>query len=77
MSHRPHADRLLRLPAVRELTGLAQTSIYRAIAAPATEGGGFPCPVKLGRASAWPEAEIRDWIERRMAERPTPRHRSA
>ena len=76
MSHQSFVtDRLLRLPAVRAMTGLARTSIYRAIAAPATRGGGFPRPVKLGRASAWPEAEVRDWIEQRKAERPAPDHR--
>jgi prophage regulatory protein len=59
-----YSDRLLRLPAVQELTGLARATIYKAVVQ-----RHFPKPVKLGRASAWPEAEVRDWIEARKAER--------
>lgn len=58
-------ERLLRLPVVQNLTGLGRTSIYEAIAR-----GGFPRPAKLGRASAWPETEVRRWIDARLAERP-------
>jgi len=59
-----YSDRLLRLPAVQELTGLARATIYKAVVQRS-----FPKPVKLGRASAWPEAEVRAWIEARKAER--------
>jgi predicted DNA-binding transcriptional regulator AlpA len=52
------------LPAVQELTGLARATIYKAVVQ-----RNFPKPVKLGRASAWPEAEVRAWIEARKAER--------
>ena len=59
-----YSDRLLRLPAVQELTGLARATIYKAVVQ-----RHFPKPVKLGRASAWPEAEVRAWIDARKAER--------
>ncbi|MFC3086348.1 helix-turn-helix transcriptional regulator [Tabrizicola soli] len=59
-----NCDRLLRLPVVQDLTGLGRASIYKAIVERA-----FPKPVKLGRASAWPESEVRRWIEARKAER--------
>lgn len=62
-------DRLLRLPDVLHLTGLKRSSLYRAISTPIAMGGGFPRPAKLGRASAWPESEVREWIERRKADR--------
>lgn len=58
------SDRLLRLPAVQELTGLARATIYKAVVQRS-----FPRPVKLVRASAWPEVEVRAWIEARKAER--------
>lgn len=56
--------KLVRLPEVMKLTGLARPTIYRAI-----QKGQFPAPVKLGRASAWPEHEVHEWIEARMGER--------
>jgi prophage regulatory protein len=58
------SERLLRLPLVQDLTGLGRTSIYDAIAR-----GDFPRPAKLGRVSAWPESEVRRWIDARLAER--------
>lgn len=57
-------DPLLRLPAVAAIVGLKTTAIYMAV-----RRGEFPRPVKLGRISAWPESEIRAWIEDRKAER--------
>jgi prophage regulatory protein len=60
----PETERLLRLPAVKIATGLGRASIYKAIAERS-----FPRPVKLGRASAWPESEVLRWIEARKAER--------
>jgi len=54
--------RLLRLDAVKEITGLSRSTIY---ADPL-----FPKPVKIGeRAVAWVEDEIREWIDARIAER--------
>lgn len=55
-------SRLLRLDAVKEITGLSRSTIY---ADPT-----FPRPVKIGeRAVAWVEDEIREWVDARIAER--------
>jgi len=55
-------QRLLRLAAVREVTGLSRSSIY---ADPE-----FPKPVRIGpRAVAWVEDEVRIWIDERIAAR--------
>jgi prophage regulatory protein len=52
-----------RLPAVRAYTGLSTTTIYDLMAK-----GKFPRPVKLtGRAVAWPESKIADWLAARQA----------
>ena len=54
--------KLVRLEAVKELTGLSRSTIY---ADPT-----FPRQVKIGqRAVAWVESEIREWVEARIAER--------
>ncbi|MDP1575851.1 MAG: AlpA family transcriptional regulator, partial [Cypionkella sp.] len=53
----------LRRPAVLELTGLSTTTIYDQMKA-----GKFPRPIKLtGRAVAWPESRIADWLASRTA----------
>ncbi len=52
---------LLRLPDVRQVTGLSKTSIYRL-----ESKGAFPRRVRLSeRASAWKSEEIAAWIESR------------
>ena len=57
--------KLLRRGAVREKTGWSTSAIYAAMAE-----GTFPKPLKIGkRAVAWVEAEVDEWIERRLAER--------
>jgi len=57
--------RLLRLPVVLERTGLGRDSVYRLV-----RTGAFPAPVKIsGRASAWVESEVSQWIESRATER--------
>jgi prophage regulatory protein len=54
--------KLLRLPAVRQMTGLSRSTIYT--------DPGFPQSVKIGdRAVAWVEDEIIDWVGARIAER--------
>lgn len=59
------ADRFLRLPAVKDVTGLKRSSIYEKIAE-----GSFPKPVPLTpRAVAWVESEIIAWQKARKAER--------
>jgi prophage regulatory protein len=53
---------MLRLPAVKTRTGLSRSTIYLRIAQ-----GTFPRPVSLGgRAVGWLEAEIQDWLQRRI-----------
>lgn len=60
-----NASHLLRRPEVEARTGLSRSELYRRIAQ-----GDFPAPVKLGeRASAWPAAEVDNWIAARIAER--------
>ena len=54
---------ILRLPAVKTSTGLSRSTIYLRISE-----GTFPRPVSLGgRAVGWLEAEIQEWLERRIA----------
>ena len=58
-------ERLLRLPEVRERTGLGRSSIYARIAA-----NEFPQPIRLGgQAVAWAETEVRAWIEEQIRRR--------
>jgi prophage regulatory protein len=55
---------ILRLPMVRARTGLSRSTIYLRIS-----DGSFPLPVSLGaRAVGWLEADIEDWITRRILE---------
>lgn len=51
-----------RLPEVKRSTGLSRSTIYLRMAE-----GKFPKPVSLGgRAVGWLEAEIQDWLQRRI-----------
>jgi prophage regulatory protein len=53
---------ILRLPAVKTSTGLSRSTIYLRVSQ-----GTFPKPVSLGgRAVGWLEAEIQDWLQRRI-----------
>ena len=53
---------ILRLPAVKTRTGLSRSTIYTRISV-----GSFPTPVSLGgRAVGWIEAEVNDWLTRRV-----------
>jgi prophage regulatory protein len=59
----PKTDRILRLPMVRDRTGLSRSTIYDLIARDL-----FPRPVKLGpRAVGWRESTIEVWLEERTA----------
>ncbi|MDP2408076.1 MAG: AlpA family phage regulatory protein [Hydrogenophaga sp.] len=50
-------EKLLRLPAVEELTALRKSSIYAG-----AKAGTFPQPVRLSaRAVAWRESDIAEW----------------
>lgn len=57
------SNKILRKPEVVEKTGLANSTLYAAIAR-----GEFPAPLKLGvRASGWLESEVEAWLESRVA----------
>ena len=56
---------LLNLRDVTSRTGLSRSSIYRLI-----DEGDFPKAVKLGkRTLSWPDTEIEDWIQAKLAKR--------
>ena len=56
--------RFLRRPEVMARTGLSRSTIYVRLAE-----GRFPRPVSLGsRAVGWIEAELDEWIRKRIAE---------
>jgi len=62
-------DRILRLPAVKSITGLSRSTIYLYMSLDQ-----FPQPVKVGpRAVGWPESEIDAWIEALKTVRDTAR----
>lgn len=53
------ATRILRLPDVKDRTGLSRSTIYALIAA-----GRFPHQIQLGpRAVGWREADIDTWLD--------------
>lgn len=64
LKHQPGgvvADRLVRLPEVRHLTGLGKSSIYEGLKA-----GTFPQAVRVtDYAVAWRQSEIDRWIASR------------
>ena len=58
--------RIIRRREVRDLTGLSDSSIDRAVRA-----GMFPAPIKLlpdprCRSVGWPESAVRAWIAERI-----------
>lgn len=58
-------EKLLRLDAVEERTGLKKSSVYAGM-----KSHTFPAPVRLSaRAVAWRESEIDQWIAARTATR--------
>jgi len=55
---------ILRIPQVRERTGLRNSQLYKLIS-----DDKFPRQIKLGpRASGWIEAEVDKWIENKITE---------
>lgn len=58
-------QKLLRLRAVEEATGLSRSSLYRLI-----QSNGFPPPIQLtgARAVAWAAEDVERWINARIAE---------
>ena len=54
-------QRMLRLPEVRDITGVSRSSIYKWM-----DEGKFPLPRKLSeRAIAWDSREIAKWVDSR------------
>ncbi|GAB6263408.1 AlpA family transcriptional regulator [Photobacterium sp. R1] len=57
--------RLIKLSEVKHLTGLGRSTIYNFM-----KEGKFPQSVSLGgRAVAWVESEVMEWIVKKIAER--------
>ncbi|MDT8805371.1 helix-turn-helix transcriptional regulator [Vibrio vulnificus] len=57
--------RLIRFREVLAMTGLSRSSVYRFI-----EANQFPAQVQLGgRAVAWVESEVQEWIQQRVSAR--------
>jgi prophage regulatory protein len=55
-------QKILRLPAVKVLTGLSRSSLYQKISL-----GEFPAAISLGaRAVGWLESDIAAWIENKV-----------
>ena len=53
---------ILRLPTVKDRTGLSRSTIYLRISE-----GTFPKPISLGsRAVGWIESEINEWLDQRI-----------
>lgn len=53
------AEAILRLPTVKDRTGLSRSSIYLKVSQ-----GQFPPPISLGaRAIGWIESEVQEWID--------------
>ena len=60
-------NRVLRLPAVLEMTSLSESELERRI-----QRGEFPKPIRLsdsGRLKGWVEAELEEWLAKRIAAR--------
>ncbi|MDD3765130.1 MAG: AlpA family transcriptional regulator [Nevskiales bacterium] len=56
------SDRILRLPRVKDATGLSRSTIYERV-----RDGTFPAPVSLGKKSVgWSAAEVDAWIQRTL-----------
>ncbi len=54
---------ILRLPAVKQRTGLSRSTLYEMM-----RRGDFPKPIPLGaRAVGFIEAEVSAWIDQRIA----------
>ncbi len=60
--HTENPDRILRINAVLERTGLTRSTLYRKI-----ERGTFPHQVKLSeRCAGWHESAVIDWMHNPM-----------
>ena len=55
-------DRILRIDAVLDRTGLSRSTLYRKI-----QGGSFPGQVRIAeRCTGWRESAIKDWLRNPM-----------
>ena len=60
MSAGDKPDRILRLPAVLDRTGLSRSTLYRKI-----NDGTFPRQIAISvRCAGWREKEIDDWLKK-------------
>ena len=58
-------QKILRLPEVKEITGLSRSTIYLRMSE-----GSFPKKIDLGaRAIGWVSSEINQWIEEKISVR--------
>jgi len=56
--------KILRLPAVKEVTGLSRSTIYLKVSR-----GEFPEPIYISkRAVGWAELDIENWIDEKITE---------
>jgi prophage regulatory protein len=63
MAEQVLSQAIIRLPVVKQRTGLSRSTIYLRAAQ-----GEFPAPIKLGaRASGWIADEVDAWIAARIA----------
>lgn len=54
--------RFMRLPELMTRVGLGRSKIYEMMAE-----GEFPKPIKLGRASVWPNHIVEQWMSKQMS----------
>lgn len=59
-----HTPRLLRLPATLDRVGIGRTAWLDLV-----REGKAPKPLKLGRATAWVESELADWLREQIRTR--------
>jgi prophage regulatory protein len=63
------AQRILRLPLVKDITGLPRSTIYFKISK-----NEFPSPINLGKRSVgWLESDIHDWVQQQIANTTKPK----
>lgn len=61
LEERESMQRILRLPAVLQATGLGRSTVYRMMAEHT-----FPAPIKLNkRAVGWRHGDVCEWTKRR------------
>jgi len=57
------SNKIIRLPAVKDKTGISRSSIYLRM-----NKGEFPKSISLGdRAIGWLESDIEQWLEEKVA----------